>query len=39
MNCFNKLKNLLLRLLRWSSLQFKEGQKHTEFHLVGFENN
>ena len=26
-------------LLRWSSLQTKEGQRHTEFHLVGFENS
>ena len=22
-----------------SSLQTKEGQRHTEFHLVGFENS
>ena len=25
--------------LRWSSIQTKEGQRHTEFHLVGFENS
>ena len=25
--------------LRWPSLQTKEGQRHTEFHLVGFENS
>ena len=29
-------RNLSPGLLRWSSLQTKEGQRHTEFHLVGF---
>ena len=32
-------RNLSSGLLRWSSLQIKEGQRHTEFHLVGFENS
>ena len=32
-------RNLSPSLLRWSSLQTKEGQRHTEFHLVGFENS
>ena len=32
-------RNLSPGLLRWSSLQTKEGQRHTEFHLVGFENS
>ena len=27
----------LTGLLRWSSLQTKEGKRHTEFHLAGFE--
>ena len=33
------LRNLSPGLLRWSSLQTKKGQRHTEFHLVGFENS
>ena len=32
-------RNLSPVLLRWSSLQTKEGQRHTEFFLVGFENS
>ena len=32
-------RNLSPGLLRWSSIQTKEGQRHTEFHLVGFENS
>ena len=32
-------RNLSPGLLRWSILQTKEGQRHTEFHLVGFENS
>ena len=32
-------RNISPGLLRWSSLQTKEGQRHTEFHLVGFENS
>ena len=32
-------RNLSPGLLWWSSLQTKEGQRHTEFHLVGFENS
>ena len=32
-------RNLSPGLLRWSSLQTKEGQRYTEFHLVGFENS
>ena len=32
-------RNLTPGLLRWSSLQTKEGQRHAEFHLVGFENS
>ena len=31
--------NLSSGLLRWSSLQSTEGQRHTKFHLVGFENS
>ena len=32
-------KESLTGLLRWSSLQTKEGQRNTEFLLVGFENS
>ena len=32
-------KDLALGLLRWSGLQTKEGQRHREFYLVGFEKN
>ena len=32
-------RNLSPGLPRWSSLQTKEGQRHTEFLLVGFENS
>ena len=32
-------RNLSPGLLWWSSLQTKEGQRHTEFHLVEFENS
>ena len=32
-------KESLTGLLRWSSLQTKEGQRHSEFLLVGFENS
>ena len=32
-------RNLSPGLLRWSSLQTKEGQRHNDFHLVGFENS
>ena len=32
-------KESLNGLLRWSSIQTKEDQRHTEFHLVGFENS
>ena len=35
----NNCPNLSPGLLRWSSLQTKEGQRHTEFLLVGFENS
>ena len=35
--CYGR--NLSPGLLRWSSLQNKEGQGHTKFHLVGFENS
>ena len=31
--------NLSPGLLGWSSLQAKEGQRHTEYHLVVFENS
>ena len=31
-------RNLSPGLLRWSSLQTNEGQRQTEFHLVGFKN-
>ena len=32
-------RNLSPGLLWWSSLQTKEGQRHTEFLLIGFENS
>ena len=32
-------KESLTGLLRWSSLQNKEGQRHSDFHLVEFENS
>ena len=32
-------RNISSALLMWSSVQTKEGQRHTEFHLVCFENS